>query len=268
MSVPGSNHDPALVNADRFARVGQFHAAVTEYKRFLFFNPGDPDLGHVYYQMSRCFSNMEHWTEASEALEQAVAAAGNDSLTEEWRLQSALLLLARGNYSGAELALLRIEAFGERPSVRNRALLLHGIAAIYRRQWEDAAAALNQYFDRCPDSSRQPAVMATLKRAQEYRYREASTARWLSVFVPGAGQVYAGDWTNGVNALALNGSLAAWIIYKVLNSYYSDALTIYFFLFRRYYAGNIYNAGRIAEQRTTTANREFGIELYRELVGE
>ena len=77
----------------------------------------------------------------------------------------------------------------------------------------------------------------------------------MSTILPGAGQVYVGDWRGGLNALVLNGALGFLTVDAVLDGYYMDAALWGGLIFWRYYRGNTFRAGQAAEQSNLQESR-------------
>ena len=73
--------------------------------------------------------------------------------------------------------------------------------------------------------------------------KSGEVAKLLSAILPGAGQVYVGNWRDGVNALLLNGALGFLAVDAVLDGHYVDAALWSGFIFWRYYRGNTFRAG-------------------------
>ena len=84
---------------------------------------------------------------------------------------------------------------------------------------------------------------------KNFRHPNNKVAKFLSVLIPGAGQIYSNDLKNGINSLALNsailyGGYLISIRYSLL-----DAVITVFPWFIRYYKGGYKNAEIIANKR-------------------
>jgi len=88
-------------------------------------------------------------------------------------------------------------------------------------------------------------------------------AQILSVFIPGAGQFYAEDWRDGLNAFLLNGLLIGLTANAIYKKNYDDASLIFLLLTSRYYMGNIYHAGRDAEKYNENLDRQTAEKVLR-----
>jgi hypothetical protein len=72
--------------------------------------------------------------------------------------------------------------------------------------------------------------------------KSEKTAVILSLFLPGAGEAYAGNFLNGLRSFLMNlGS--GYLVYNALSQQkYVDATLVFVFLLNRFYLGSIYNA--------------------------
>jgi tetratricopeptide (TPR) repeat protein len=223
------------------AKQGNYDAAITEYKRFLFFHPDDPRIGEVYYNIGLAYKAQGLWTEAVTALRTATSLAINNETKSEYQLALAVTLIATENYDLAQLELIKVVL--RKPSVPlyRRALFLQGVAYIYQFRWEEARGVLQDYT---PDEKLDGLFEAALNIPQ----KSIKVAQVLSTIFPGAGHIYAGDWRDGLNAFLLNGAFAFLTIDAVLAEHYTDAALWGGLIFWRYYRGNTFHAEEAAKQ--------------------
>jgi tetratricopeptide (TPR) repeat protein len=238
--------DPALALGESFQRSGAFEQAVTEYKRFLFFHPRDSRAGEVRSRLGFCLMAQGRTQEGLATLR--LAAAEEQGLDR--RLDVVRALLESGRHAEAELELLRLQAFGgEADSI---AFYL-GLLRIEQGRWSEAEEALRQAFPEADSQS----LSALLAEARKRKGKSPRAARLLSALLPGAGQAYAGDVPDALNALAVNGGVAVLAAAAAVNRYYPEAVLLVLFPLRRYYTGNIGNAGRLAERRNAEAEEDY-----------
>jgi hypothetical protein len=211
---------------------------------------------------------LKDWDNAIKAMRLAVQSAPDDSARSEMQIALAVTLLAAGRYSVAEIVLLQLEMSDISAGIKSRASFFRGIACTYTFRWADARAAFGGYFKIDSAPALQAKIDSILLARAKHRLKSPNTARWLSTFIPGAGQVYAGNPGNGINSFLLNGALGAWIVYKLWHGYWADAYVIYAFLEGRYYHGNRYHARRLAEEANAALNRKTAIDIIEELDSE
>ena len=223
------------------AALGNYDAAITEYKRFLFFHSDDDRIGEVYYNMGIAYRAQEQWTEAITALRAATHFATNSEAKSEYQLELAVTLIASQNYDLAQLELIKVTMRTPSALLYRRALFLQAVAYIYQLRWDEAREALQNY-------TTDEKLNTLFDAANDMPLKSAKTARVLSTILPGTGQIYVGDWRGGLNALVLNGVLGFLTVDTVLDGHYVDAALWVGLIVLRYYRGNTFRAGQAAER--------------------
>ena len=240
------------------AAQGNYDAAITEYKRFLFFHPDDPRVGEVYYNIGLAYKAQGLWTEAVTALRTATYLAIDSETKSAYQLALAVTLIATQNYDLAQLELIKVVL--RKPSVPlfRRALFLQGVAYIYQFRWEEARSVLRDYtIDEKLDARFDSAINMPQKSVK--------IARVLSTILPGAGHIYAGDWRDGLNAFLLNGALGFLTIDAILAEHYTNAVLWGGTIFLRYYRGNTFRAKEAVSQFNLRESRRAAEALLQRL---
>ena len=240
------------------AAQGNYDAAITEYKRFLFFHLDDPRVGEVYYNIGLAYKAQGLWTEAVTALRTATYLAIDSETKSAYQLALAVTLIATQNYDLAQLELIKVVL--RKPSVPlfRRALFLQGVAYIYQFRWEEARSVLRDYtIDEKLDARFDSAINMPQKSVK--------IARVLSTILPGAGHIYAGDWRDGLNAFLLNGALGFLTIDAILAEHYTNAVLWGGTIFLRYYRGNTFRAKEAVSQFNLRESRRAAEALLQRL---
>jgi tetratricopeptide (TPR) repeat protein len=255
-SVPVSASDPALDLGGHLFALGDYDTAITEYKRFLFFNADHPQAVDAQFKIGLAYRAQEWWAEAVEAMIAAIELTTVTELQAEMRVELAVTLIASGAYDLALIELIKVDMQSQSARLRQRARFLRGVAYLYQFKWEQARSVFQVYFDEIPSAAGAAAeIDALFLDALNRSQKSEKAARLLSTFLPGLGQTYAGDWKNGLNALLLNGVLGYITLDAAIERDYDDALLSFFFLFYRYYAGNRYRAVEAAQTFNDWENR-------------
>ena len=255
--VTVSASDPAVDLGDYFFALENYDAAITEYKRFLFFNSDHPRSGEVQFKIGLAYRAQEWWAEAVEAMIAAIELTTATELQAEMRVELAVTLIASGAYDLALIELIKVDMQSQSARLRQRARFLRGIAYLYQFKWEQARSVFLAYFDAIPSAAGAAAEIDTFfAEALNLPQKSEKAARLLSTLLPGLGQTYAGDWKNGLNALLLNGLLGYVTLNAAIDRDYDDALLSFFFLFYRYYGGNRYRAAEAAQAFNDRENRQ------------
>ena len=232
---------PPLSLGRHLTAQGNYDAAITEYKRFLFFHPEDTRVGEVYYNIALAYRAQGLWTEAVAAFRAATYLTTDAETKSEYQLELAVTLIAVQDYDLARLELIKVTMRAPSAQLYRRALFLQAVAYIYQFRWEEARESLRNY-------TTDERLDMLFDAATDMPLKSARLARVLSTIFPGAGQVYVGDWGDGLNALLLNGALGFLTIDAALDGHYIDAALWGGLIFWRYYRGNTYRAGHAAEQ--------------------
>ena len=240
------------------AAQGNHDAAITEYKRFLFFHPHDPRVSEVYYNIGLAYRAQSLWIEAVNSLRIATHYAIDSESKSEYQLELAVTLIATQNYDLAQLELIKVML--RNPSVQRyrRALFLQAVTYIYQFRWEEAREVLRDYIT---DERLDARFDSALKMPQ----KSVRVASILSKIIPGAGHVYAGDWRGGLNAIVLNGAFGFLAIDAVLDGHYTDAALWGGIVFLRYYRGNTFRAEKAVEQFNLQVSRQAAEALLQRL---
>lgn len=248
--------DEALKVADGLLEQGHYDQAITEYKRFVFFNPEDEQISYAFYKMGLAYRAGRNWQPAIDAFKSSVRTANHAETADERRLVLATTLIASGNYSLARLELLRVMEFSEEASLRAKARYFDGIASLYMFDWDAVERAFGGFYS---ESSEVRQINPVLLEARQ-SHRSVGLARFLSTLLPGLGQVYAGDWRDGLNALAINALGIGLLANAIYHKDYTDAALISS-ISMRYYMGNRYRAGVDVRKHNESADRENAMKI-------
>ena len=250
--------DTPLSLGSHFFKLGNYDAAISEYKRFLFFHPNDLRMGETYRNIGIAYREQGHWGEAVAAMRTAVQYALDPEEQSQYQLELAVILIANQNYDLGRLELIKARMRNPAAPVHQRALFLEAVAFIYQFQWEKAREVLRNY-------TTDAKLETLLENAVNVPQKSSRLAKVLSAILPGAGQVYAGEWRNGLNALALNGVLGYVNVEVALNRHYVEAALWGGLIFSRYYLGNIFRADEAVKHFNTHQSRRASEALLQRL---
>jgi TM2 domain-containing membrane protein YozV len=162
------------------------------------------------------------------------------------------------------MELQRVAAFSPSDAARREAGMLMGVCHAFRGRWEEARRAYGA-APRGDNGALRDLVEARLAPGRMPRVRSPVAAAWLSTFIPGAGQMYAGDWKDGFNALGLNALTAFLLVEGVLDGRYGDVMFVHLAFFERFYFGNRDNARLAVEARNRRVNRTVAVRLMEDV---
>ncbi len=262
-NLPKAAETP-LALGDHFFFLGNYDAAITEYKRFLFFQPDNVSVGEAYRNIGFAYRAQRMWPEAIAAMRTAFQYTTNEVEKSERQLELAVILIASGNYDLGVLELIKMRMRKPSAALYQRARFLEGIAYLYQFRLGEAHEALQVYTN-------DGRLRLLFEQARNAPRKSVKLAKLLSAILPGAGQVYAGNWQDGLNALILNGALGFVTVDAILDGHYIDAILWATYIFARYYQGNPYRAGKAVEEfndRTARLAAENILQRLQEIVDE
>jgi hypothetical protein len=143
------------------------------------------------------------------------------------------------------------------------AALNAGDFVVAERQWTELSLTSNAYQVAAGELKQKPLAF------QQLPQKNITGAQWLSAFLPGAGQVYAENWQDGLVSFLVNGLTISLLANAIQNNRTGEAL-IWGTLETAWYFGGIYSAGNSAQlynKRVKTRfledmNETYGFEKF------
>lgn len=260
-TIHAGAQDKALELAEKFFNSENYYDAITEYRRYIYFNSEKKDDGisYAHYKIGLAYRNQGKWDESLNALRRSIQTANTEHIRDDRKIDLAVVMIAGGDYSAAEFYLIKVEMFSNIPELKRKAAFFRGVSIIYSFKWEQAREAFQIYFNNNPENKSDELgkkLDFLLAKAQNLKYKSTKLAKILSTILPGSGQIYSGDWRNGINALAINTATGYLLVNDLIKRRYLDAIFNSLFLFERFYRGNRYHAEESAKKHNQNINQE------------
>ncbi len=242
--------------ADTFMRHGQYETAFKYYQRAFFF-ASKTKAPELYGKMGESSLMAGKYDFARQYFHKAQLIEQNDSLRAEWFLKKVTAVVLQKRFKLALLEMLNYRG-PLLPHQRVYAEYLKGLSYFGMEKFDLA----HRHFEAAlpPGDSLARQRLNLLFRRKNLMRPNPTAAKWMSMFVPGAGQIYAGDWKNGLNSFFLNGLLAYLILRDAYTYSFWDSFAGIFPWLQRYYTGGYQRAEKIAEQR----RREKRARIFRQ----
>jgi len=233
---------------DRYFSDGQVPEALYTYQRAVFYSHSGADAD-LLLKIASCFEIEGDFERSIEYLGHAFFSESSDSLRTEILFKKANSFMLTENYHFALIELLGINT--EEGSVLDRRRSLYLASAYFGL--EDFPESQNYFLKAIPENSLEARkkIEKIFQKRGSFTRPNPKLAMWFSVFVPGSGQFYAGDWVAGLNSLLLTGSLISLTFYLTVQYHPIDAILSVLPWFQRYYQGGFDQAKKIAEIRRT-----------------
>jgi hypothetical protein len=239
--------DEIVTFSDQQFDKGNFELAANEYNRALFFGYYAPDK--LCLKIANCYFNQNKLEQSAQFFDRAYFSTKSDSIKNEAILGKSFALILEKNYMLALSELMNIDS-AKIVYHDIKLNFLKGIALFGLHQ-DDLS---EEYFTKClrglhvednPDI-----IEKNFKRIKKSERRfNPNTAWMLSLFLPGAGQIYSGNFREAANSSVLLGGLIYLTIAVARKYSYLEAVIAILPWFQRYYLGGANKAERLALER-------------------
>ncbi|MBL6963595.1 MAG: hypothetical protein ISR55_07220 [Bacteroidetes bacterium] len=248
-----------LAFADGQYEIQNYEAALKSYKRILFFDQGEMNE-KIQSKIANCYFHIHDFQKALFHYDLAFSFSVDDSLSNEYILKRVLIYVLQDEFFFALQELLNVD---------------EKISAYFLHKKEFYHAIIDYQTDRF-DSAEKHFIQAVGSADSVYSSHikklfglynlnkpNPKTAKVLSIFLPGAGQLYAGDFKNAINSFLLTAGFACLFIVTAKNLTPIDALLSVFPWFQRYYMGGFAKAEYIAILKKEEKKQQLFAEIMR-----
>jgi predicted negative regulator of RcsB-dependent stress response len=240
--------------ADYLFHQADYYNAITEYQRFLFFNPNSPFNDAVYYRLAAAAAQCGQWEKAIDQLDDLGRQSIDSALSAKVALTVSSLYMQRGYFSLARYHL------PEKVKNNDYVNFYSGWSYLLEANWDSARIA----FAGVPEKTDDPSslgvmarkITADLDNFNRHNYKSPVLAWGLSFVLPGSGQMYAGRYWEGVGLLAINTVFAWWTINAVRHKDYRAAGLVYLVGWSRFHWGAQANAYQRAKEYNTAIDTQ------------
>jgi tetratricopeptide (TPR) repeat protein len=240
--------------ADSLFAQGNYFEASIAYERVIYNSGSAFERVSANLKKAEALKQIGEFAKARNDLQRSFAFRGNDSLRLELLYQMAFCAYMDGAADEAHIALLQLRrAFG--PVRQQRLYLLEGLVLSDQGSWDALREHLQLWLmDFEADSlTRQNTMLAygeILGEGLDGISRSPDKARLWSTFIPGAGQLYAGEPGWGVlNAFSQLAGLAGFGL-LAYNGFYVAGSIVGLGAFQSFYFGGIKQAGELTTENT------------------
>lgn len=233
---------------------GNFHSASKEYQRALFFNTNSQNDGYLYRQLGNVHFAMQKYEQAMRFFDNAYYFSIDDSIQNEILLQKAGCYIYDEKFRFALIELYSVNDTISDYFYRKQQFYI-GICYFGLENFRLAETSFINSVDTAYQEQRQ-AIRRIFEKKRNYKHPNPKVAFALSLVIPGAGQIYAGDIKNGINSFVLTGGLLYAGIYMTKNYSFLDAFFAIYPWFQRYYQGGFTHARQIATKQRAKNRHE------------
>lgn len=241
------NPEQTFAHAQEQKLMENYENAISAYRRVLFFDSAKEFTYRAFYQVASCYEKTGNFEKSHYYYDLAFNSAKNDSLKNQIILDKSFLyiLQQKPKFALMELASLKdsLPAHFQRQKT-----FYKGIIAFRDNKFHEA----KNYFSSGLDSNKKvksEKLDSLFLQLEDINNMNPKLAKYMSLAIPGLGQLYAGYTGEAVNSLLLSGGF--WALYFYTASKYTllDAILSIYPWFHRYYLGGFKKAGNLLEQK-------------------
>lgn len=249
----------------QFAK-GNYELAANEYNRVLFF--GYPAQDQISLKIANCYFGLNNLDQSVVFYDRAYFSTQSDSIKTEAILGKSFSLILEKDFMRALAELMNIDSTSTiDQSVRLN--FLKGITYFGLKEDDEAEKAFDQCLAAIPGIKVQETFEKEFAaiRKSEKRFNP-KTAWTLSMFLPGAGQLYAGNIKESTNSAALLGGLIYLTVAFAKKFSFIEAIVVVIPWFQRYYIGGANKAERLALEKQLGKRNEMYQKVIHRLESE
>ncbi|MBD3274246.1 MAG: hypothetical protein GF372_02990 [Candidatus Marinimicrobia bacterium] len=256
------SEDIILENADNFLVEEEYDQAITEYKRYLFYNSEDTVLSPVInYKIGLCFKYLKQFERAREHFTIAQMYANSDSLYFNASIEKIVTNLAGENFNTSYQQLLMMSGNLENARYTKKLQLYMGINETLLHKWDEAEKSFAAYFNQ----KNSVAIDSIFRDKEKLQLKNPNLAWKMSLIFPGLGQIYGGDYYTGIKSIGLNILFFYTGYQSIITQNYFNTVLSSSMILNRYINGNRDNAAEITEDYNQTIRNEYTQKILEDI---
>lgn len=218
----------------------RFFDAVTEFKRLIFFDDSAAYKAESEYYIGLCYKKGGFYSEAIEHLVSAKRINKDDELAYKIRIEIIKNNILRRTIKNAFQEITALDTVVNDFEKKRELKTLTGFAHAFSENWDAAAKCFREsgYYE----------LAGLFTKTSGEMYSEIK-AQIFSAVVPGAGQIYTGNYINGIISFGLNLLTGYLTINAFCEDRIFDGIMTGNFLWFRFYSGGISNAAKFAKEK-------------------
>lgn len=242
------------LKCDSLFASGKYFEASIEYERMIFYAENQHNTNYFKYKKSLCYKKLRNFSQALDELQPIYFSNPTDSLYQLVCYQHALCFYLNGEPAKA---LWKIDEYFHRSSDTTSFQVFMPLKILCLNetwQWNKAKECFSSYvhmqnFTPEKEAKMQQMVDDLYKKKNRPHIKSIKKAENWSRFIPGSGQVYAGETSEGAVNFLINASILAFTAYQALNGFYITGYLAGLGFFNKTYHGGIKRSGILASQK-------------------
>ncbi len=248
--------DSTFALAEDLYQQERYGEAIYFYERARFFSDKELETD-ILFKMGQSYRRSAEPEKALAYFDRVYFTAKDQKLKQEAILAKVQSLVQMRSFTQALAEIYSAQAANDEQE--QRLSFYEGICHYARMDFSSAHEAFIAATGK--DSAKARAIVALYADTSSLYRPRPKVAKRLSYFMPGLGQLYAGDVKNGLNSMALNAAMVALTINVGVNYSTFDAFLAVFPWVQRYYLGGTDKAEMIAQDKLLENRQDFYLEI-------
>lgn len=192
-------------------------------------------------KLAENYLNQRKYSQVRIFLESAISNA-DEPVLSELKLDLYRLNIIESEFDRAESGLITLYFYNEDQEQRTRAAYLLGVLNALKGKYSDSRKYLTESLKLSGEWT--PEFEKTLDKIllDAKKRKNSQTAKWMSTFLPGSGQIYAKNAKGAIGAIGIAAFWGGWFVYDLVQKDYYSAVLVLLWPWQRYHRGNIQNA--------------------------
>ena len=248
--------------ADSLFRKGAYFEASVEYERILFDGSSAQAAQYAINQKIQCLKQQGLFTQAINFIRSNIKEGLPDSTGYRLYYEQSLCTYLAGNFENTLSVIEQTKLVYPRYANEDKLLLLQLLSLNELQQWEQAGHVYNTLISRY-----QPAADTALCPYKNLPHlKSKDRAQWLSTFIPGGGQLYAGKPLEALVTIVMQGAGIWFGIVSFQQHYYLGAWLAGAGLFGSFHMGGVRRSEALVEQYNKRKTGQFNEGVKNQLL--
>lgn len=246
-----------------------FYAASLLYEKLAFVSQSPVTKINARILSAECLKKIHRYDEAIDILNKIILFEQPDSVIFKVKYELALLNYLANDFTIADAHLKEMYLLIKDSTFHYRVYWLHAFILNEMYNWTEAKKKLDDYNNYINKENPQQYSLFQKKIDSLYsltpKLKNPDKAVKLSVFLPGAGQIYCKNYSEGLLSMASIGIITATSIVLILNKYYVIPLLLGSALLSKFHSGGIIRAEFLAKKYNYIHTRQYNSTIKKQV---
>ncbi len=228
-----------------------FFNAITEYKRLIFFDDQKEFSYKANFRIAESYFGGAKLDEAIKYFSLASLNSKNENEYYDAQIQLIKCNILRGTISNSFAIIEKLNNDSKFINKKDELIYWRGWSFIFNDEWKKASLE----FRKIENENEGAKFLAEFTDSVSNEKYSKTKAKILSFILPGAGQIYAGKYLQGLISFSWNAAMAYLSANSFINEREFDGI-VFASLFLRFHRGNLQNAEKIVDEKNQNIRNE------------